>query len=307
MKKIELPLWQTEEWENFQKALGRETIRMEQSKTLLIVNPTFLGKKNGYIPRGPVLKGKDELKSFQDELKELAKKHNLIFTKVDPYNQIGFEKSLHPRKTYSVQPDTSLVLDLKLSEEELLTRMKRKGRYNIKLAAKKGVKIKMGKNAEEKRKFVSIFFKMLKETTERDEFSSHKEEYYQKMLESIPFAEILIAFHEDKPLAAGIFTYREKTAIYYYGSSSNQHRELMAPYLLQWEAIKEGKKRGCEIYDFLGIAPEGAQKNHRFRGITDFKKKFGGKVISYPKAVDLIHKPYWYNLYRSLKIMQKLF
>jgi len=88
--------------------------------------------------------------------------------------------------------------------------------------------------------------------------------------------------------------------IYYYGASDNHYRKVMAPYLLQWEAIKESKKRGCKYYDFLGIAPEGAV-NHPWAGVTQFKGKFGGEVVDYPKAKDLVLKPFWYFLYKLRK------
>ncbi|MDZ4216756.1 MAG: peptidoglycan bridge formation glycyltransferase FemA/FemB family protein, partial [Candidatus Gracilibacteria bacterium] len=119
-------------------------------------------------------------------------------------------------------------------------------------------------------------------------------------------SEIMVAFNGSDAIAAGIFTYQKHRVIYYYGASSNANRELMAPYLLQWRAIQEAKIRGCGTYDFLGIAPEDATKNHPWKGITEFKQKFGGSVLQYPQARDIIHRPFWYQFFQFAKTIQKL-
>ena len=113
-------------------------------------------------------------------------------------------------------------------------------------------------------------------------------------------AQLFLADYNGEVIAGGIFVYLDRWGIYYYGASVSSFRNVMAPYLIQWEAIKEAKKRGCKHYDFLGIAPEGAT-HHPWAGVTDFKKKFGGRVTSYPQAREMVLRPFWYFIYKCYK------
>jgi lipid II:glycine glycyltransferase (peptidoglycan interpeptide bridge formation enzyme) len=119
-------------------------------------------------------------------------------------------------------------------------------------------------------------------------------------------AQLFLAEYEGKIIAGGIFTYLNQEAIYYYGASSNKNRNVMAPYLIQWTAIQEAQKRKCKIYDFLGITPEKANKNHPWQGVTSFKKKFGGKIVNYSPAQEIVLKPLIYNLFIMLKKVRNL-
>ena len=105
-----------------------------------------------------------------------------------------------------------------------------------------------------------------------------------------------MAYQREKPIAGLIGVIWEKTGIYYYGASSYEHRALMAPYLLQWEAMKYCKAQGCTQYDLLGIAPPDAGTDHPWQGISGFKEKFGGKVVMYPPEQMMVLRP----------VMQKL-
>lgn len=128
--------------------------------------------------------------------------------------------------------------------------MKQKGRYNIRLAEKKGIRICEVDKTEEN---IHIFYTLMEETTQRDKFSGNTEDYYRIFLNKIPESRLLFAYYKNTVIAAGIFIFHEKFSLYYYGASSGdeEHRKLMAPYLLQWEAIKIAKYLGAESYDFL--------------------------------------------------------
>jgi lipid II:glycine glycyltransferase (peptidoglycan interpeptide bridge formation enzyme) len=107
-------------------------------------------------------------------------------------------------------------------------------------------------------------------------------------------AKLYLAEHEGKIIAGIIVTFFGDTATYYYGASSYEHRQIMAPYLLQWHAILEAKKDGCLIYDFLGISGGGKSAwDKRLSGVTEFKQKFGGEAVHYAKTAEFTFRPFW--------------
>lgn len=296
-------LWQSPLWEKFQKRLGKKTWFLNNKKTqlLAIQHNLPLGYNWIDIPRGPIGQPED-YQLLLEELITSAKKEKTVYIRIMPESSYQLLTTNYSLKQAHAnhQPETTLKLDTTLSEEELLKQMKPKGRYNIRLAQKKGVIIKESKN-------VAAFFKIFQETTTRNKFGGHSQEYYETMLEVLGNkAQLILAEYEDKIIAGGIFTYLNQEAIYYYGASSNQHRNVMAPYLIQWTAVKEAKKRKCKTYDFLGISPEKANKNHPWKGVTSFKKKFGGTVINYYPAQEIILNPFIYNLFLALKKIRNL-
>jgi len=191
------------------------------------------------------------------------------------------------------------MLDLNLSLDDLLAQMKPKGRYNIKLAEKKGVIVKKGDIND-----LNIFYSLLEQTTKRDNFRANPFNYYKTMLENLPNAILLFASHENDILSSGIFTYTKNQALYYYGASSNIKRNLMSSYLLQWEAIKIGKERGCKYYDFMGIADPENPKDQLIN-VTDFKLKFGGRIVRFNPSYHIVHKQILYTFYTTSRKMAK--
>ena len=254
-----------------------------------------------YGGRGPII-GDDYgvMHVMLQEIKLLAEKEKAIFFRLDPPNVkiAKWGKQIDE----GFQPQSTLVLDLNLSEEELLKQMKSKGRYNIKLARKKGVEIIEGGIED-----LKSYEKLLKETTIRDGFSGHKIDFYKNMLKQLgekKMCKLFLAKYEGEVLAAAICTYFGKIATYYYGVSSNKNRNIMAPYLLQWEMIKDAKEGGYDFYDFLGISPSNS-KGHKWDGVTSFKKKFGGEVIDYPKPQEIAYKKPLYWLFCLKRMLNK--
>jgi peptidoglycan pentaglycine glycine transferase (the first glycine) len=173
--------------------------------------------------------------------------------------------------------------------------MHSKTRYNIGLAEKKGA---ITQNSKLKTQNFEDFWKLMQETTKRDGFHAHPKEYYRKLLE-IPGVELFVAvipssagWAMPKIIAANIIVFYGQRAIYLHGASDYEHRNLMAAPLLQWEQIKEAKKRGCIEYDFWGI------DETKWPGVTRFKKSFNGREIIYPGAFDLVFQPFWYKIYK---------
>ena len=257
-----------------------------------------------YAARGPLLKEMKDIKLLIPEIKKIAKDERSIFLRIDPPLIEEMEKLKGFKKIKEgFQPQHTLILDLSKSEDQLLKEMKPKGRYNIKLAAKKGVEVFISdiNNTKEFQKDLEDFSTILEETTKRDGFRGHKIDYYKNMLESLDSnAKLYLAKFNGKTIAAIIATFFNDTAIYYYGASSNEHRNLMAPYLLQWTAIKDAKKMGLKKYDFLGISPDKNTK-HPWHGVTAFKLKFGGEKITYSSPQEYAFKKPLKLLYNLLK------
>jgi lipid II:glycine glycyltransferase (peptidoglycan interpeptide bridge formation enzyme) len=291
---------QSKEWMDFQENIGRTVFQISNIVIIKISLP--FGLSWFWIAKASFKDKESELKQILNELIKLAKKENAIFIRFENPNKNLSEKFKNAIKSYL--PEWTLVLDLNLSEDDLLKQMKPKGRYNIRLAQKHKLEIEkfdyMNKNLD---KAISAFHKILKETEKRDGFSGHTENVYKKMLKNLKNKAVLyLAKYENQYIAGIIITKSGETATYYYGASSNTHRNVMAPYLLQWQAICDAKKEGFSIYDFMGIAPINIQK-HPLSKVTDFKLKFGGIKIQYPSSKDYVVKPFWYLL---LKLKNKL-
>ena len=309
---------QTKIWAEFRKEAKQEKyfqIDCGSNGTVYIQKmPLPRGMCWLYCSRGPAFKNFSEkaVTDFLNKVREIAKKENAVFLRIEPpfekntnegneYEKIIHELGFTPAHA-SHQPVATLIIDLQQSLEKILADMKQKGRYNIKLAEKKGVKVYKSKDVK---KDIGKFYQILKDTWDRDAFLGHDKEFYEKMLKILStekHAELYLAEYNDEPICGIITAYFGDTATYYYGASSNKYREVMAPYLVQWAAIQDAKNAGYKYYDFFGIAPEGV-KNHPWKGVTEFKLKFGGRYTEYVKAREFIFKPIWY---RAIKIIKKL-
>jgi len=270
----------------------------------------FLKKFWWYSARGPVFNdgNEDAVKFLLEKSREILVTHEKgLFWRIDPYLEVQdadiFADIPTIKATQDYQPTDTLELDLTKSDEDLLKEMKRKGRYNIKLSAKKGVKFReiLAENMTEQD--LADFYNLSNETTSRDGFSGHSQEYYRNFLTELsPKAVLFFAEKDGKRIATAISTFCGDKVIYYFGASTSnrEYRNLMAPYGLQWFMINFAKKRGCKTYDFLGISPEN-EPNHAYAGISDFKWKFGGYRKTYQSGVEIIFDKFWYKIYRIMK------
>jgi len=305
-------------WGEFQKNLGRQVFRLQikdRNRTIwaqALVIEMILPLKQKLLysplpllfnPKAKVLEQQEIWRLILQEIKKINQSH-LLF-RIDPleertpffaqaYKNLGFL----PSKKH-LQPRDSLILDLALSENELLSAMKPKTRYNIRLAKKKGIEIEEARTDEE----INTFLRLLEETARREGFKPHPPSYYKKQLELfLPqgLEKLFLAYFHREPLSAILVSFFGQRATYLHGGSSRKHKELMAPYLLQWEAIREAKKLNCRLYDLWGVAP-GRDEKHPWAGITRFKLGFGGKVVSYLPAQELPLQPFRYKIYKLLR------
>jgi lipid II:glycine glycyltransferase (peptidoglycan interpeptide bridge formation enzyme) len=177
--------------------------------------------------------------------------------------------------------------------------MKQKGRYNIRLAEKKWIEVK---EVEKSRENVKIFYDLMKETTTRDGFSWNTLDYYFEFLNNLKNSKLLFASYEWKVISSWIFVYEDNIAIYYYwaSTSNEKFRNLMAPYLLQWNAILIWKKLNCKIYDFLGVATPW-DKNSSLAWVTDFKMKFTQDIRKVSESYIFVNKKMKYLVLQLLR------
>jgi lipid II:glycine glycyltransferase (peptidoglycan interpeptide bridge formation enzyme) len=294
-----LQSWQ---WGDFQTSIGHTVRRLNYNDEILaqaIKMPLPFGKFYWYIPHAPV-NG-----SAFNELQKTLGQHRALFLRVDPCSTTPPPTPSSKRRGISsTQPQCVRILDLTKTEAEILAGTHPKTRYNINLAERKGVTIGKGDIAE--------FLKLNHETSKRDEFTSHPDAYYKKMVKALAGdceAKIWQASFAGQALASAIVIYFGDTATYAHGASSNEGRNLMAPYLLHWKIIQDAKARGFKFYDLGGVNP--VQENHpagkkSWQGITRFKQGFGGEVVCNPPSFDLIYRPGWYRLYRLLSKVRRL-
>ena len=265
-----------------------------------------LGFNIAYIPRGPVGHRIDRL---MPDIDDLCKANRTIFlkTEFDIWEDGSYTdkegvpiQGFHPSH-HDIQPPRTFVIDLTQSEDQILAGMKQKTRYNIRLAQRKGVVIRQTCD-------IDTFYQLMKETSVRDAFGVHTKEYYQRALELFePSGEcvLLCAEFNGQPIANIMVFSKGKRAWYFYGASSNKHRHLMAPYLLQWKAIQWAQERGCNEYDLWGVPDydlEYLEANFlelrgNLWGVYRFKRGFGGELRRTIGAWDRVYLPILYKLY----------
>ena len=243
---------------------------------------------------------------FWSEVDSVCRKRRAIFLKIEPdfWESIFiFHLSSFILSPYNIQPPRTIIIDLRGSEEEILARMKQKTRYNIRLAEKKGVTVRTWDD-------IPAFHKMILVTGGRDNFGVHSLEYYRRAYElfhpkGTGMAELLVAEFEGKPLAALMVFAHGRRAWYIYGASTDEERNRMPTYLLQWEALKWARSKGAEEYDLWGVPDEDEatlEANFESRhdglwGVYLFKRGFGGELKRARQALDRAYNPLLYRLY----------
>jgi len=225
----------------------------------------------------------------------------------DEPNHVGWLASYGFRPSAQrIQPVSTIVVDLTADPDILRARLKPKWRYNIGLARRKGVTVRQGDLSD-----LPTFYRLLQITAQRDGFAIHVAEYYRRFLLLMgEKARLFLAFYQEKPLAGIVVTAFAGQAVYMYGASANEHRNLMPNHLLQWEAMLWARAVGCRQYDLWGIpdeafAPEMAAGGEAARmeqesdlaGVYRFKAGFGGQPVKLVGAWDYVYNPLLYRLW----------
>jgi lipid II:glycine glycyltransferase (peptidoglycan interpeptide bridge formation enzyme) len=221
------------------------------------------------------------------------------------------ELGFRPAPFSAVQPRRTLVVDITPEEDEILMAMKSKTRYNIRLAGRKGVEVRAGEAQD-----IPIFNRLLAATAERADFGIHSPDYYERAYRLFAprgWARLLLAEVEGQAVAGLMVFALPPRSWYFYGASIDAHREKMPTYLLQWEAIRWAKSRGCETYDLWGVPDEDREtledqfmeRSDGLWGVYRFKRGFGGDLKRTVGSWDRVLAPMRYKLYKTGVALRK--
>ncbi len=263
-----------------------------------------LGRCIFYIPCGPAadLANAALVKEIAEKIRELARVRRAIFVKLDPswddsrddlksaLAGAGFKSTAEGDGGFEgIQPRCVMHLDVTGSDDDVLGRMTEKWRYNIRLAGRKGVEIRVGKTVAD----IDDFYRLLEVTGKRDDFLIRNIGYFRKMYEAMAARDMLrlfIADYEGKPISGTIALAFSNKCWYVYGASGNEHRNVMPNHALQWAMIKWAKERDCPIYDFRGV-PCDLSPDHPLHGLVRFKTGFGAYPVKYIGEYQTVYQP----------------
>jgi peptidoglycan pentaglycine glycine transferase (the first glycine) len=298
-------LLQTTAWGDLKSTFGWSVERVVASDAgaQILLRRIVPGMNFAYLAKGPVGEVWDAL---WPEIDAICQRRRVIFIKVEPDQWVGPEGlDLPPRgfkpSVHSIQPPRTLLVDLSGDEEAILDRMKQKTRYNIKLAQKKGVTVRRTADLD-------VFHRLMQVTSRRDRFGVHSLAYYRRAYELFHArnsCDLLLAEFQQEPLAALMVFAQGARAWYLYGASSNEHRDRMPTYLLQWEAMRWARERGCTQYDLWGVPDadentletEFTDRSDGLWGVYRNKRGFGGKLCRAAGPWDRVYSPIAYRLY----------
>lgn len=325
---------QSWEWGQWQESLGRQVERLmisrgagsrfagkdERGETAgviqLIKMPLSMKKFYLYAPYGPVLaggeQGSEKLKveslKWENELRQ--KFSDAVFIRIEPKSAEIINHKSKIIKSSNIQPAKTLLIDLNKTEAELLGKMHHKTRYNIKVAQKHGVVIQdefaisVGHGL-----FYEEALKLITNTAKRHQFITYNQNYYKGLVDFFALQKsdvklhIYKAIHQGNLLASAIMIDFGTTRTFLFGGSLDKDKNVMAPYLLHWQAIKDAQLHGLKIYDFWGIETAAGDTP----GFVRFKLGFGGQEVSYAGAYDLVQNRKWYAVYKIGRKTNKIF
>lgn len=279
--------------------------RIKGSMLLLIRKIPIFPFTIMYSPRGPVcdIYDRETIAELVAGAKELAKKHKSYVLKIDPDVPTGDEKfenqmrelgfRFNKSKNFEgVQPRFVFRLNIEgMTEDEVFANFASKHRYNIRLAKKKGVEVRLGTRDD-----LAAFCKIMMDTGLRDGFVPRSLEYFEKMYDEMApegYLRLYLVYYQQQLISGAVAILYGNKVWYLYGASSNEHRNVMPNYLMQWEMIKWAIESGCDIYDFRGVSGD-LNKGQPLYGLYRFKKGFNGDFVEFVGALDYVLKPFWY-------------
>lgn len=286
---------QSDAWAKANTIIGHRVMKEKIGENGCVQMIIKRAKRGRYmeIPGGPLIDWEDieQIKDAKEVIMRVAKENKCVFIRFrpmlidNPGNRSILRKMGAKRSPMHLAAEHTVVLNLKKSEETILAEMRRQTRYEVRRAEKLGIKVESG-NSEE---LFKEFHKIQKNTAARQHFVPP--DLKTLLAEREAFgknAKIYVAkTPEGEPIVYGLILIDGDEADYYEAASTDLNRKLPGAYALQWQVIKDLKKRGIERYNLWGIAPPN-QPHHRYAGVTTFKTGFGGEVVAYVPAHDIV-------------------
>ena len=309
---------QSFEWGNFREKTGIKVIGINGVQMTIhrIPHTNFT---IGYVPKGPL-----PTKTMISNLRRIGIQEKCIFIQLEP-NIMAHEDTKLEIKNLGLLPAShplftkyTFILDLTKGEQELLSGMHPKTRYNIRVALKHGVQI----IRDDSKEAFETYLKLTEETTKRQGFYAHTQKYHRLMWETLRnqksiknqnlntdklTSHLFLAKYHDQILTAWILFVYKDTLYYPYGSSSNLNREVMASNLMMWEAIKFGKKLGLKKFDMWGALSDNPDKNDSWYGFHRFKQGYGPEHVESVGSFDLVINPMFYEIYKIVDRIRWVF
>jgi lipid II:glycine glycyltransferase (peptidoglycan interpeptide bridge formation enzyme) len=264
------------------------------------------------VPGGPLIDWSNTalVDAVLKDLKKLARKENVWFIRMRPelhdteqnrtlFSSLGFLPApmhLHAENTW--------VLDITPPEDEILANMRKTTRNLIRKSLKLGLTFAESHDLSD----VDILTALQDATVHRHDFVGFPKRYFTSQLEAFGKdnqACLYLCCENGVPLVATLIIFYGDYAYYHISGSNLRATEIPASYFMQWNIIQEAKKRNCQYYNFWGIAPAGVE-NHRFAGVTLFKKGFGGEAIDWLHAQDLPTSPLYYATFIFEQVRKRM-
>ena len=300
-------------WSDKRVALMRDHRIVAGAQILFRHLPAGLGTL-AYVPKGPLVDWSDDeqTRGLLAALDRAAGSQRAVALSIEPnlpddptWRQTLRSFHFRPAPFGAVQPRRTLVIDITPGEDDILMAMKSKTRYNIRLAGRKGVTIREGRVED-----LCTFNDLMAATAERGDFGIHSPAYYEaayRLFAPRDWARILLAEVEGEAVAGVMVFALPPQSWYFYGASISAHREKMPTYLLQWEAMRWAKGRGCETYDLWGVPDadeetledQFTERSDGLWGVYRFKRGFGGELVRSVGTWDRVQAPLRYQLYKG--------
>lgn len=305
------PYLQSWAWGEFQAQYGRRVWRLGVSEgddlvgaATVVAHQLVLGRTYLYLPHGPVTESTEAARLLIDAIQHIGKKEGAMYIKIDPPFGAGHAAAVYEQLEpgSALQPRHTRIIHLEASADELLARMHPKTRYNIRLAEKRGVTIRWGSHQDD----FTVFMRLQQATATRQKIRLHPEHYYRLMYQVLRDTGMVafgMAEYQGEVIASNEIVSYGPVDIFAHGGSADKHKEVMAPYLLQWMTMLRAKERQATVYDLRGIAPSD-REDHKLSGVTRFKMGFGGQTVVYPESRNIILDRPWWHMYRMAKRMR---
>ena len=291
----EANLLQSPEYGRMNELLGDKVVTSDfggKGYALMIVRDARRGRYLE-IPCGPLAgwKNIEELEKIFDKIKQIAKKERCVFVRIRPQLRATEENlrilaNLGLRKSpMHLAAEHTVILNLEQNEANLLAEMRRQTRYEVRQAEKKGIRVEKSRSKEIFEEFHTVQL----ETAKRQGFVPPNLETL--LAEREAFGDKITIYSAEtadkEKIAYGLVIRSGKEADYYEAASTPLNRKMPGAYALLWRAILDAKAAGCSRFNLWGIAPAN-QPNHRYAGVTTFKTGFGGEIVEYVPAHDMV-------------------